>query len=260
MSTINKALGLLEHFSSNAPEIGLAEFRALSGFDKGTVHRYLSNLRTAGFLEQNPTTRAYRLGPALIRLAAVREQTVPLLNVVAPHIDRFADDIGELVHAALPQPGGMSSLCAKDGGLSGTRVGFDDAEVLPFHATSSGIAMLAFGDPATANLGDTSALHAFTQHTAVSASDLDALINKARSLGYAFADQSFETDVRSVAVPFFGAGEAAIGTLAIATPSARMTAEHQRNFVAGLSDLSVTITQDLAGTVPPTLLQKWAAL
>ena len=47
MPTIDKALGLLDHFSGTAPEIGLAEFRELSGFDKATVHRYLCLLYTS---------------------------------------------------------------------------------------------------------------------------------------------------------------------------------------------------------------------
>ncbi len=258
MSTIKKALGLLEHFSSNTPEIGLAEFATRSGFDKGTVHRYLTNLRDAGFLEQNPMTRAYRLGPAIIRLAAVREQTVPLLSIVAPPLRRFAETIGELVHAALPQAGGMSSLCFDDGGYNGTRVGLDEADVLPYHATSSGIAMLAFGAPKP---GPKDApLTSFTDSTPVSVDDLNARIKQAQATGYAFADQYFETDVRSVAVPFFGPSGTAIGTLAIATPSARMDTADQRRFAAGLGGLSIEITKDLAGTVPPALLQKWGAL
>ena len=61
MATIKKALGLLEYFSNSKPEIGLVEFRRFSNFNKGTVHRYLTNLRDQGFLEQNQKSAAAAL-------------------------------------------------------------------------------------------------------------------------------------------------------------------------------------------------------
>ena len=45
MSTIEKALGLLDYFSEDTPEIGLSDFKTLTKYDKGTTHRYLSALR-----------------------------------------------------------------------------------------------------------------------------------------------------------------------------------------------------------------------
>ena len=49
MSTIEKALMLLEHFSSNRPEIGLTEFKTRTSIDKGTLHRHLTALRIVAF-------------------------------------------------------------------------------------------------------------------------------------------------------------------------------------------------------------------
>ena len=122
MSTIERALGLLAYFSRQSPELGLSEFQRRSGFDKGTTYRYLSALKDCGFIEQNPANRAYRLGPAVIRLSAVREMTVPLVKTVSVHVDAIAAELRELVHAALPQASGMSMLYAVDGGNSGTRL------------------------------------------------------------------------------------------------------------------------------------------
>jgi len=84
MGTISKALDLLGHFSSTRSQIGLTEFVTLTRRDKATVHRHLSELEQNGFLEQHPQTRAYRLGPALLRLAAVREAAFPM-RAAAPH-------------------------------------------------------------------------------------------------------------------------------------------------------------------------------
>jgi len=258
MPTIDKALGLLDHFSSSAPEIGLAKFCSLSGFDKGTVHRYLSTLRECGYVEQNSHTKAYRLGPALIRLAAVREQTVPLEKIVAPLLDTLAEHTHELVHAALALRTGMSALYVKDGGQGGTRVGFDEAEVLPFHATSSGIAFLAYGPEEYLHSITNETLATFTDLTADTAEKVHSLVSKTRKAGYAYSDQSYEAEVCSVAMPFFDTTTGvAIGTVAIATPRSRM---RRKAFVKSLAQTSLQLSHNLGGQVQDDLSRKWKLL
>ena len=255
MPTIDKALGLLDYFSASTPEIGLAQFRKLSTFDKGTVYRYLCSLRDCGYVEQNPHTKAYRLGPAIIRLAAVRETTVPLQKIAAPLIDELADQTGELVHAALAQLNGMSSLYAKDGGYGGTRVGFDEAELLPFHATSSGMAFLAFGpEEYLASVIEKNLLPSFTESTPVTSEKVQSLVARSKRAGYAWSNQSYEAEVCSVAVPFFNTAGIAIGTVAIATPRSRMK---RSVFAKELVLKSQRFTQNLGGKVPDTLAAIW---
>ncbi len=259
MSTIEKALGLLEHFSSQSPEIGLSDFKRLTDFDKGTTHRYLTSLRDCGFLEQNPATKAYRLGPALIRLSAVREKTVPLRRTVAVEVDKIASDIHELVHASVPQSSGMSLLYAVDGGNSGTRVALDEAEVLPFYATSSGIAQLAFGEAALRNRVLAGKIKPYTDHTPKTQDDVRTLIASARERGAAVADESYEADVSSVAVPFFDTNGCAMGTIAVATPSARMTPAMRQKITETLIQSCLLLTRNLGGTVPAELVSIWTA-
>ena len=112
MGTITKALELLNEFSPSRAEIGLVEMARLTGRDKATVHRHLTELEANGFLEQNPSTRAYRLGAAVLRLAALREHSFPTRRLLRPLVTELAEEIGELVHASLLQSDGLSPLCA----------------------------------------------------------------------------------------------------------------------------------------------------
>lgn len=258
MSTIEKALGLLEHFSGNQPEIGLTEFKALTGVDKGTLHRHLTSLKNCGFLEQNHSTKAYRLGPAVIRLSAVRERTVPIIRTVERYIDQMADTVHELVHAALPQKNGMSAIYARDGGFHATRVSFDEAEILPYHATSSGLAMLAFSDDIFVDAALSGQNAQFTENTATQMDDIKALITTTRAAGYAATNQTYEADVCSLAVPFFRHGGDAMGTLAIAAPSARMRSPLRAVCLTELMSASTSLCRDLGGQIPPYLANLWA--
>lgn len=258
MSTIEKALTLLELFSVQSPEIGLSAFKERTGLDKATLHRHLTALRNCGFLEQDPRSRAYRLGPAVIRLSSVREKTRPLVKIAANVLDPLAAALEELVHAALPQSKGMSSLYAVDGGRTGTRVGFDEAEILPFHATSSGTAMLAFGDPRLRAKALKNTFTAYTDQTPVALEDVEKQIAAASARGFAQTDQTFEADVCSLALPFFDHSGLASGTISVAAPSARMSTDRRPIILSKLAQAAIRLSGDLGGDVPGDLKSKWA--
>jgi DNA-binding IclR family transcriptional regulator len=260
MSTIDKALGLLSHFSNTLPEIGLAELKTIAGFDKATTHRYAKSLVTCGFLEQNQNTKAYRLGPALIRLAAIREETVPIAKIATDHIDQLADTTQELVHASLPQPHGLTTLYSKDGGVTGTRVGLNRAEILPFHATSSGIAMLAFGSPHLRENFKLNLLPSYTSKTSTNEFVLKAQVDSTLENGFSCANGTYEAEVCSVAVPFFDNTGHAAGTVAIATPISRMDEKAQESFVVSLIKLSRAFSNDIGGAIPQQLDYTWQQL
>ncbi|MES0885093.1 IclR family transcriptional regulator [Roseibium sp. SCP14] len=257
MGTITKALNLLNFFSPSHPEIGLTEFRTLSGQDKATVHRHLIELASNGFLEQNPVTKGYRLGPAILRLAAVRERLFPARSLVAPLVERLATDLGELVHVSLREGDHLSPLCHHDALIHGTRVYFDEAELLPLHATASGLAMLAFGPDHLMSDLLADPLEASTQYTITDPDELKRTVERVQVEGVAFIDQGFELHVSSFGVPVFGDLKEAVGTMAVAVPTARMTDELKRKIPVALIEAATEVTEELGGTVPPHLRRIW---
>ena len=183
MGTITKALTLLNLFTEHRSEIGLGEFVRLSGRDKATVHRHLVELHQNGFLEQNPSSRAYRLGPALLRLSAVREAAFPSRALLRPIITELAETVGELAHASLLQGDVLSPVVYHDPRAHGVQVHFDQSEMLPLHATSSGLAVLAFGSEARLSEYLAQPLDAHTANTPTDPSRLAELVAETRALG-----------------------------------------------------------------------------
>lgn len=257
MGTITKALNLLNHFSASRPEIGLTEFRKLSGQDKATVHRHLVELSANGFLEQNPGTKGYRLGPAILRLAAVRERLFPARTLVAPLVEQLAAELGELVHVSLREGDHLSPLYHHDALIHGTRVYFDEAELLPLHATASGLAMLAFGPDELLTDLLKAPLKAWTRHSITSPGQLRDSVEKVREDGIAFVDQGFEDHVSSFAAPVFGDRLEAIGTIAVAAPTVRMTEDLKSRIRRDLVRTAADVTEKLGGLVPTHLKRIW---
>jgi len=257
MGTITKALTLLSHFSSDRGEIGLASFVRLTGGDKATVRRHLVELEKNGFLEQNPETRGYRLGSAILRLASVRERHFPIRKAIKSVVDQMADVLGEMVHASLLQDDVMSPVYHCDPKRHGLRVIFDQGELLPLHATSSGLAMMAFGPEGVIDSALSGDLASYAPNTVITRSDLMHVIENIREKGYGYSDQYLTKDILSFGMTFFGPEGEAIGTLAVPLPQARLTDELQAQILTQLRDGCETITRSCGGEIPEYLLAKW---
>jgi len=257
MGTITKSLNLLNYFSESVPEIGLMGFKNLTGQDKATIHRHLTELQKNGFLEQNDITKKYRLGAAILRLAAVRETTFPARRIVSQWVTTLSEKLEELVHASLISGNNLSPLCFNDGGVGGTRVYFSEAEILPLHATASGLAGLAYGPTNLLGSIRQADLRRYTETTITDFQSLMSLVNEVRVKGFTMTDQSFEPEVSSIAVPFFEGSTFAYGTIAVAVPSSRMENLDKDYLTKMLSDTARQITRELGGEIPTQLVQAW---
>ena len=78
MKTVDKAFSVLDQFSLTRTEIGLSELSRMAGLDKAATRRLLVAMSKHGFIEQSAETRKYRLGHGFLRLARIREATVPV--------------------------------------------------------------------------------------------------------------------------------------------------------------------------------------
>ena len=67
--SVGKAIRLLALFRGVETPVRIAEASAATGLARSTTHRLLATLQAAGFVRQEPATRAYYPGPALLDLA-----------------------------------------------------------------------------------------------------------------------------------------------------------------------------------------------
>lgn len=250
MGTISKALDLLSFFTAERAEIGLGAFVSLTGRDKATVHRHLTELHENGFLEQHPTTRAYRLGPAILRLAALREQLFPVRRLLMPLVVELSQDMSELAHASLLQGDALSPVVHADPHAHGVQVHFDPAEMLPFHATSSGLAALAFLPPDAQDRVLAGPLKPHTPHTDTDPDTLRQKLAEIRRTGLAQVDSGFDADVASIGTPIFAEGGRLFGAMAIAVPTVRASTERLSQMASALHKMADRATHSLGGTRP----------
>lgn len=246
MGTVDKALRLLNFFTVNQPEIGLSDLARLAGYDKATTRRLLVSLAAHGFVEQDGRTRVYRLGSGPSRLARIREAQFPLTQTAVPIMRDLARNTGETVHLSEFTAGALVTLHVE---LStrAHRVNVDVGDVLPLHATASGIAYLAFCGRDPREIVKQAALTAYTSHTITKLTSLNEAIASAARRGYSTGDQGFEEGVLGVAAPILGADGFAIGTLAVASPLQRIDRSTKARHAAAVMAAARTISARLSG-------------
>jgi len=252
MGTVTKALQLLTFFSRAQPLIGLSDMARLSGMNKATVHRMLGELQAAGFVEQVGTGRHYRLGPVYMRLAALREHSVPLRDVVGAVLQSLCDETQETAHFSLLQGTQLVATAHAYSPHHGTRVTMEDAQILTLHGTSSGLAVLAYARADFVHAVLEAPLPARTQHTITNPKELRAKLAQVHQNGIAESISGFEEDVHSHAAPIFDAHGQPFGAIAVAAPVARMDQRLRQNVRRATLAAGMHLTRLLGGFPPDT--------
>ncbi len=259
MGTITKALEMLNFFSRRRPEIGLSEFVKLTQRDKATVLRHLSELKQNGFLEQ-AQNKSYRIGPAILRLSSVSEAIYPLRERLRPIVNEIAHKVGELTHVTLIQGQALSPLLYSDVKIHGTQVNYIEGELLPLHATSSGLAVLAFADTDFVDSVLSQRLEPCGSQTITDPAKIRECLAGVHACGFAYQEKFFDNEVISEGAPIFGASGQVVGAVSIAIPTVRKRPDTFEKLRPQLCEAVVRITEALGGSLPIEHAHKWQSL
>ena len=243
MSTVEKALRVLDLFSESQPRLRITDIARLLDWDKSNVTRYVSGLAARGILEQNPRDKAFYLGPTLTRLAMLREKTHPVAQELKHLLSQLVEITGETAHASHCVDNELITVAFVETKIRGTRVYIDPAEPLPFHASGSGIAYLSRTHAERVDELLNGKLERFTENTPGSRAGVEDLIKVAKKNGYAKAHGSYENDVVGVAAPVIGYNGHAIGSIAVATPTSRFSKSLEQIVIKAVMEIANMVSQ-----------------
>ncbi len=246
MKTVDKAMRLLGLFSTEAPELGLTEIARMASIDKAVARRLLLALAEHGLIEQVSESRKYRLGSGLLHLARVREASVPVADLARQTVDWLFDQCGQTTHISVPANGGLCTIAHRVP-ERGAVVTINPADLLPMHATASGIAYLGFLSAQQRALALAAPLQKFARNTPDDVEQILQLAQRAGETGYASCASTFEDDVCSVAAPFFDHRQQLAGTVAMARPGQSVEASGVCDLLGPLFSASEKLTTLLGG-------------
>ncbi len=248
MKTVDKAFRVLDQFSAERREAGLSELSRLAGLDKAATRRLLVALSKHGFIEQSAETRKYRLGQGFLRLARIREATVPMAQAAQAVVDWLTDEVNETVHASVPAGLSMSTIAFRLP-RRGNVINIVPSEAIPFHATAAGLAFLAFATAETQARVLAQKRDMTATQTLIARADIEAKLAETKTAGFARTRNSMEDGVASVAMPFFFDSEDPAGAISIALPDAKLSDARCGKLIPVLKDAVDRLESTLTGQV-----------
>lgn len=223
LSTVTKALKVLQAFRYEEPVLGVSELARRLGIAKSSVHRILSTLLAEGFVVKTPDDR-YRLGLRVHELGQVAVHSLRLREVAHHHLEHLRNESGETVHLAVLdgfEVVYVDRFESKNTLRLFSRIGLR----MDAHATSSGKCLLAFGPPEATEAVLAAGLARKTGRTIGSKAALLGALEQVRRDGYATSIDEGGEGVSSVGAPVFGHDGSCIAAVSIAGPSLRMKNE-----------------------------------
>lgn len=200
IESVDNALKLLLLFGER-PQVRLSEATRYLGVASSTAHRLLAMLTYRGFVRQDPASKAYLPGPALMSVAFAIFGRIDLQRTATPIMRSLSERLRETVHLGMLDGASVRFIAAVEGPTA-VRVASRLGRTMPAHCTSTGKALLAqLSEPELRQLLPQEELERITPSSIGSRTELEAELLRVRERGYAVNREESEEGVASVAVP-----------------------------------------------------------
>jgi IclR family KDG regulon transcriptional repressor len=225
IQAIERAVSILNAFSSEDPELGVTELAERLGLHKSTVHRFMVNLDAAGLVERNPRSGRYRLGLRIFELGGLVMQQMNLWDEALPFLEGLVRDTGETGHLAV-LGGGEAIYIERVEARRALRVPSAIGRGYPAHATNLGKVLLAdLPRERVEEIVAERGLAAYTPHTITDPSELDTELERIREQGYAIDNEEYDEGLRCIGAPVRDHSGHVVAALGIGGPVTRITPE-----------------------------------
>lgn len=221
-SAVRKALGLLDAFAPETPELSLRELARRAGVPRSTAHRLVGDLLDWGALERSPG--GLRLGMKLFELGSLAPAPVTLRDAALPYAHHLHEVTGLTVNVAV-RAGGEIVYLEKIRSRSLRVPHSRQGGRLAAHATGLGKAILAFSDADVVDGVLAAPLAAVTPKTIVAADRLRAELATVRGRRVAYDVEESQLGLFCVAAPILDAHGRALGAISVTGATALDEAE-----------------------------------
>ena len=259
IQAIERAVSILNVFSTDEPELGVTEIADRVGLHKSTVHRFMVNLDAAGLVERNPRSGRYRLGLHIFELGGLVMQRMNLWDEALPFLEGLVRDTGETGHLAVLD-GGEAIYIERVEARRPLRVPSAIGRGYPAHATNLGKVLLAdLPRERVVEIVATHGLTPYTRNTITELSELEAELERIRARGYAIDDEEYDEGLRCIGAGVRDHSGRVVSALGIGGPVTRITPERveelSRLVMSAASGLSRRLGAHQSGAYTPAALR-----
>ena len=254
ITSLQRGLKLLTLFSKADGGLSATQVAKLSSLPVSTVHRFLMNLQSTGFLQCDDG--GYHLGTACFSLGQAALRHLDIRRVSLPYLQELNRTTRETVHLTVRHEllvVYVEKLDSPEPLRIFSRVG----AAVPLHCSAVGKVMLAYMPPEeqAAALGQLE-IKRRTHNTISNVQDLQAHVQKVRRSGYACDLEENELHIRCVAAPIWDHAGNVNASLSITGPVVRMSMARLRQLAPLVQQAGLNISRELGFQIPNGSMEK----
>ncbi|MEH0577974.1 IclR family transcriptional regulator [Streptomyces sp. B21-108] len=218
--SLERGLLILSSFSENLPVLGISDLGRAVGLNRSTTYRYVATLAKLGYLQQDPDSRKYSLGPRVVDLGFAAINSMEITRVAGPFMQALSDETGYTVSMAVLDGPDIVYIDRRRSGRAGTfamGLNLHVGSRLPAYCTSMGKVLLAYQEPAALReLVDRTDLARRGPKTITAREQLMVALARVRRTGFALNDEELAAGLRSLAAPVRDRSGAVVAAVNIA--------------------------------------------
>lgn len=228
--SVERAAAVLNAFTTGLDRLRVGDVSALVGLGQSTTSRLLATLEQLEYVERDPQTGLYGLGPALVTLGGTALNQYAVHREARQRAQDLAHNLGLGVNVALRRGTSIFYICNFEGAnapRSYTLVGQGN----PLHATGIGKCLL-LGLDASERRRLLPELVPFTPSTIADHAQLDAELERIGSNGYATEREELALARSCVAAPIRDRTRQIVAAISISGPLSTIDLDRREDELA----------------------------
>jgi DNA-binding IclR family transcriptional regulator len=252
ITALQRGLRLLQLFTQSERGLTAMQVARHSGLPVSTVHRFLVNLESSGFLNCS-AEGTYHLGIACFSIGQAALGQLDIRRLSLPHLRELNQHTRETIHLTV-RYGLTAVYVEKLDSPEHLRIHSRIGVSVPLYCTAVGKVLLAYmpADEQQAVLAQME-LKRLTPNTAGNLQELQTELQRVRKNGYACDLEEHEPHIRCIAAPIWDHLGSVQASLSITAPVVRMPVSRLRQLAPMIQEAGLRISREL-GYQPPSKL------
>lgn len=250
ITALQRGLRILHLFTESPRGLTAKQVAQLSRLPVSTVHRFLANLVTAGFLSCD-VDGTYHLGIACFAMGQAAAGQLDIRRLSLPYLRELNRQTRETIHLTV-RHGLTAVYVEKLDSSEPLRIHSRIGAAVPLYCTAVGKVMLAYMPPEEQEriLREVQ-IKRLTPNTVGNLQELTTELYRVRKNGYACDMEEHELHIRCVAAPIWDHTGAVQSSLSITAPVVRMPVTRLRQLAPLMQAAGLQISREL-GYQPST--------
>lgn len=245
MSAVQRSIDLLNAFTPQRPELGLADLVEATGLNKATVLRLVAVLCENELMFKSQASGAYRLGHACLRLGEVAKAPGDLLPQARPFMRLVRDRLQETVVLAV-RSGDVRINVEQLEGLQAVRRVVAVGKPIPLYVSASSKVLLAsMSDEEIEAYLQRTELKALSETTIHEPVRLWREVREIRRRGYAEGVREGGTEGATISAPIHDMTNTVVAAFTVTVPVSRYAKELRGRMIEEVTGTAEAISRSL---------------